>query len=514
MATEKKAKKAAKVGKAAKRPRPAGRAAAKKGPTSVRVRMYRQGLGDCLLVTFGHDGPEPRHVLIDCGTLGKGVAGNAMGDVVADIAQTTGGHLNALVVTHEHKDHVSGFRGQAEQLGKLTVDEVWLAWTEDPKDPLAEQLERYDRDLDAGLAAVAARLSAHVPRADADDLGVLTGRARLAGLLAGLRDFGADDDDFAETVDKSMDFVRTHYVRKPTYHKPGSPPIEPDWLPGFRIYVLGPPYDKDRLNDLGEHGSDALYHLAATLGPAPAGAAEPAREEGADGMPFDERFRVAGTGPADYRRADEAWRSIDDAALDAAADLALQLDSTTNNTSLVLAIERVADGRVLLFPGDAQQGSWLSWHDPALRWEVADAPGRPPVTVTARDLLARTVFYKVGHHASHNATARGKGLELMGRGDELVAFIPVDRDLALRKRPIWRMPAEVLYRNLLLRCEGRVVRSDTGWAAKSDLIHKRVPKVREIATDDEWQEWRASQEQAEKKKRVAIEKLYVDYVLR
>ena len=56
--------------------------------------------------------------------------------------------------------------------------------------------------------------------------------------------------------------------------------------------------------------------------------------------------------------------------LDIATDLALQLDSATNNTSLVLAIERIADGKVLLFPGDAQQGNWRSWHADALDWSA------------------------------------------------------------------------------------------------------------------------------------------------
>jgi hypothetical protein len=45
-----------------------------------------------------------------------------------------------------------------------------------------------------------------------------------------------------------------------------------------------------------------------------------------------------------------------------AGRLALQLDSDTNNTSLVLAFELGKSGRVLLFPGDAQVGNWLSWH--------------------------------------------------------------------------------------------------------------------------------------------------------
>ena len=35
----------------------------------VRVRMYRQGLGDCFLVTF-QTPAGPVHAVIDCGTLG------------------------------------------------------------------------------------------------------------------------------------------------------------------------------------------------------------------------------------------------------------------------------------------------------------------------------------------------------------------------------------------------------------------------------------------------------------
>ena len=38
----------------------------------VRIRMYRQGLGDCFLLTIP-DGSAQAHVLIDCGVL-KGTA--------------------------------------------------------------------------------------------------------------------------------------------------------------------------------------------------------------------------------------------------------------------------------------------------------------------------------------------------------------------------------------------------------------------------------------------------------
>src|SRR5207248_10959926 len=102
---------------------------------------------------------------------------------------------------------------------------------------------------------------------------------------------------------------------------------------------------------------------------------------------------------------DVTWRRIDQVWLGSAEQLALALDSATNNTSLAFAIELADTGKVLLFPADAQVGNWLSWH--SLRWEEDSR------TVTAADLLARTQFFKVGHHGSHNATLRAKGLEMM-----------------------------------------------------------------------------------------------------
>ena len=112
--------------------------------------------------------------------------------------------------------------------------------------------------------------------------------------------------------------------------------------------------------------------------------------------------------------------------MNAAEGLALKLDSDTNNTSHALAIELIDSGRVLLFPGDAQVGNWLSWD--SLEWQVNDRNGVPS-KVTVPSLLARTVLYKVGHHASHNATLREKGLELI-ESPELVAMIPVYEEQA------------------------------------------------------------------------------------
>jgi len=140
-------------------------------------------------------------------------------------------------------------------------------------------------------------------------------------------------------------------------------------------------------------------------------------------------------------------------------------------------------------PADAQEGNWLSWHDPKMKWTTTDTAGRK-TQIAATDLLNRTVFYKVGHHSSHNATARAKGLELMQQHQELVAFIPVDRAVALKRNPpgSWKMPAAPLYRRLLEKCQGRVVRSDLGWAddAKNAQNKAAEKEFTGLATTTEW----------------------------
>jgi hypothetical protein len=150
------------------------------------------------------------------------------------------------------------------------------------------------------------------------------------------------------------------------------------------------------------------------------------------------------------------WRRIDKDWLGVASELALQMDSYTNNTSLALAIELVATGKVLLFPADAQVGNWLSWDwiDPPF----TGADGRP---VTAADLLHRTVFYKVGHHGSHNATLREAGLERMVAPD-LFAYVPVDERVARDVRHWKHMPFEPLLARLYEKTRGRVIRLDHG----------------------------------------------------
>jgi len=463
----------------------------------VRVRMFRHGLGDCFLLTFNVGGSDERHMLIDCGTLGNKASNVKIADVAEHVVETIGtGKLAVVIATHEHQDHLSGFNGPMQQL-KGKVEQVWLAWTENPQDPLAQGLAKNRRDLGEALASVATAASAGAVSQQMKDVLGFAGDVSLGAAK------------FAEKVNEAMEFVRRGLGARTTYHNPGDLIEEPS-LPGFRFYVLGPPRDKDVLKDLGSHQSSELYGLAAGL------AQEQVKHDLQ--LPFDLRFTedspdVKRSWFPDYFTKAEEWRAIDEDWLNFASDLALQLDSMTNNTSLALAIERCADGKVLLFPADAQQGNWLSWHAPEMKWSVPTTTGSSSA-VTVEDLLARTVFYKVGHHSSHNATARGKGLELMLKEDELTAFIPVDRAVALNRNPkdSWQMPARPLYRRLLEKCQGRVVRSDIGWVveATGQAATTTEKEFENLASDAEWTQWAKEQAAAT---HIQVEELFVEYIV-
>jgi hypothetical protein len=417
-----------------------------------------------------------------------------MPDVIENIAAATKegvgkSHLDVLVATHEHRDHVSGFGGDPSPFDEdvFKVDRVWVAWTEDPSDPFARKITKHKGDLKMAVAFAADALASRTPVAgeEQDVVENALGMRELFGFFADVPEGTPLAATLAKTVDSAMRFVTERAGARGRFLAPGDC-IEEDWLPGVRIYVLGPPKSEAALRNMGEHGSPELYSLAAkltndltscsrfnisgtTLKDFSTSLDPEERQRFEATLPFDPRFRLESTEEANcrdhfsqYFEKDNDWRRIDNDWLGGGSEMAMQLDSYTNNTSLVLAFEFIDDGRVLLFPADAQVGNWLSWHDPELKWKVTDSKGKER-EVDAADLLARTVFYKVGHHSSHNATSREHGLEMMEQEDDLVAMIPVDRKVAMKKTPPWRMPAEALYARLVEKTNGRVIRADTLW---------------------------------------------------
>ena len=125
--------------------------------SGVTIRMYRQGLGDCFLLAFptGQAG-QAFYMLIDCGVIfGTQNPSQVMQAVATDIEAATGGDIQLLVATHEHWDHLSGFIQAGEIFQRMRIHNLWLAWTEDPSDRLAQQLRtEFQRDHQALHLAV------------------------------------------------------------------------------------------------------------------------------------------------------------------------------------------------------------------------------------------------------------------------------------------------------------------------------------------------------------------------
>ena len=128
-----------------------------------------------------------------------------------------------------------------------------------------------------------------------------------------------------------------------------------------------------------------------------------------------------------------------------------------NNTSLVLLFELPTSGKTLLFTGDAQRGNWISWGKLSF-------DGR-----TTKDLLAECVFYKAGHHGSHNATLKGTAedewpnLGWLAQGDrakEFTTMIPSNKDWAWDTRGkgiVWKHPLPAIETALTAKARGRVM---------------------------------------------------------
>ncbi len=433
-----------------------GKAKTRRPKFNASIRMYRLGVGDCFLVTLRKEKRAPFRMLIDCGVhQSQSGGGDRIKDIVANLKEETGGKLDVVVATHEHWDHISGFAQAEEEFLKFEVGEVWVAWTEDSADELARSLkDMRDRAL-AALGMAESRFH-------------LAGREEDVNPLSGLLGFFGDTTGVK--LGKAAKVLKAlgKNGKSICYRTPGEAPIE---LDGFnaRIFVLGPPRDKEAIERSAPRKGESEVYAFGAYGD-DLDAIEAAFRKTST-VPFDTRYSIplAGTQSLSFfqktywadrstdaprKREDRSqeWRRIDEDWLDAATSLGLKLDEDTNNTSLVLALElgpADSGGPVMLFAADAQVGNWLSWQK--VEWNYK---GR---RVTGPDLLRRTILYKVGHHASHNATLSKLGLELMESLE--LALVPTDDDMA-RKVGWGTLPWPNLLTRLEEKTQGRVIRTD------------------------------------------------------
>jgi hypothetical protein len=387
-----------------------------------------------------------------------------------------------VLITHEHQDHVNGFwekvaANEIARFDDFQIGQLWLSWTEDPDDDFANDLrERFGDEL-LGLVAASRRLAAAggAERALAERID------RWLELESG--DLGASPFAIAGWSNKrAIQYIKQKCPSSPTYLRPFERVYTLPEVDGVRIYALGPPRSEELLLSLDPIGGEGYVHHLAALAQADSFYAAAMDHEGGyfaahagDSVdaqqPFARRWRIGederGAGPwAEFFAAHldsdgNAWRRIDQDWLRTAETLALRLNGEVNNTSAVIAIELPESGRVLLFVGDAQRGNWVSWDD-------GDWPAQDGSPLTAADLLGRTVFYKVGHHGSHNATLKGTSgsdypsLGWLARGEvapEFVAMIPANEPWANEKAH-WTHPLPSIRDALMRKAKGRVFQSD------------------------------------------------------
>ncbi len=125
-----------------------------------------------------------------------------------------------------------------------------------------------------------------------------------------------------------------------------------------------------------------------------------------------------------------------------ALSIAVRLEAAVNGTSLFLAFE--IGEAVLLFPGDAQWGTWRLILD----------------DVTAMELLKRTTFLKVGHHGSHNATPVAFVKALAAARTELATDRAAWAMVSTRPIKIWKQIPKVELLEALGNATDHFARSD------------------------------------------------------
>jgi len=517
------------------------------------VRFYRIGHGDCFLIAFsGSDPKKPVYVLIDCGykpgspqMIHPDAPDGVVKAITANIAEATGGHIDVAVITHEHQDHVNAitetnFKG-------ITIGTHWLAWTEDPKDPIANQLRKLYKDKLLGLVAARNQLAASGDSeqlravdnflsfelgGETEEFNPAAAKEILLGAVAGEK-IPSNKKSMKVFKDLAKNGVKTLRPHEEILTIPGAT--------GLRVYSFGPPRKIEKLQDLtpdADAGETFSGQALAFAGPgnyfsASAKAIDSGVKPGErNDIPFAENYFLSRDDaygdqeystffstyygrkndpafhtPMDLETADSSddtsqesalnaeWRRIDSDWLYSSEQLALAMNNDTNNSSLVLAFELGKGGKVLLFAGDAQRGNWRSWADG--NW---NDDGN---VISTKELMSRTVLYKVGHHCSHNATLNGNktddypNLSWMGTGkfaNEFTSMITAVRAWAETQKG-WDHPQKDIKDALLAKGAGRVLQTDT------DLTKMKKP---DDVSSAEWSKFLA---------RTVETPLYFDYYI-
>lgn len=377
-------------------------------PKRIRVRMYQVGFGDCFLLSFDYERQSSRHVLIDCGSMAspKGSSPGLIKRVAAHVAATVGDEPFAVVATHRHTDHISGFdpgpkgKGAGAIIAALKPKFVVQPWTENP-------------DLQVDAKAPRARKGMAMRRQTLEDLSTVAEQiveryARRLKRSQSVREIAKQLDFIGKDNIKNLRAVENLMTMAPNdYVHAGRATKLTRFLPGVRVHVLGPPTVQQHEGVRGQRSSDEdeFWHLQARSLAMGAKAGLTKTDSLFEGFPSD----MGRNAPVSSRWLVNALKSENASQL---LQLVRSLDQAMNNTSLILLFE--CGDQSLLFPGDAQIENWeYALNTPSLRKH-----------------LDKVSVYKVGHHGSLNATPKSlwkiwfpEGAPKKGAGRRMVSLL-------------------------------------------------------------------------------------------
>ncbi|PBC01431.1 metallohydrolase [Mesorhizobium sp. WSM3860] len=326
------------------------------------IRLFDVGLGDCIYccVPKAHIDGRDFHILIDCGTLSStDLLATAVGKLRPLLPLIDGKRrIDLLVVTHEHKDHMTGFG--LKLWDDFSFGAIWMNAAMDLNHPEAEKAKKLHA-FAAGAMAQAVRLN----------LALGPGLQELASAVALNKDAMTT---LRETL-PNRSKIKPIYVHADSTKADLKLPLN-----GASISVLGPERDIDFFY-LGDPGDPSLRSALRFVeaGLPSVTAAVPAASDIVIPKNID---------PADFRQLRSRMLST---AL-AFADLD---GKVCNNTSVVLLLEW--GGKRLLFVGDAEWDQGFKKGKGNCAWNVM-------WNLRKQQLDGPLAFLKIGHHGSVNAT--------------------------------------------------------------------------------------------------------------
>lgn len=331
------------------------------------IRLYDVGLGDCIYcrIPNAHKSGRDFHILIDCGTLSStDLLSAAITNLKTQLPQIDGKrHVDLLVVTHEHKDHMTGFG--LDIWGDLSFGAIWMSAAMDLDHPESKRAKK--------LHSFAANAMAEVERLN------LALSPPLQELAASLALNKNAMKTLRETLPKASG-IKPVYVHAKSKKADLALPVKSD---DVTLSVLGPENDID-FYYLGKEGDPSLRRL---------GFIDTGLPDPSTAVPKPDAIPVpANIDPADFRQLRSRMLSTAFAFAD--------LDGKVcNNTSVVLLIEW--KGKRLLFVGDAE------WDGEYKEGKKGNCAWNTMWNLRKDKLKGPVAFYKIGHHGSVNATPWG-----------------------------------------------------------------------------------------------------------